>query len=328
MSTTVCLQCAAPLTGGDGEGCPRCLMGGFLFHETDHEPLGGVRFGEYELRERVASGGAGVVYQAWHPELHRLVALKMLKSGRLADAAERQRFATEAGAVAQLDHPGIIPIYEVGECEGQPFYTMRLVEGRRSGVELSAAQPVDFRRVAGTLAEVARAVHFAHQRGILHCDLKPANILLDEAGSAFIVDFGLAKFTGTDAGLTVSGTVLGTPAYMAPEVAAGGSRAATVAADVYSLGSLLYEWTTGRPPFAAETTMEMLHKIAQEEPPPPLTLNARLPRDVETICLRCLQKSPGNRYASASALADDLERWLRGEPIVARPVATWEGIVR
>ncbi len=323
-----CPQCATPLPDGDAALCPRCLMSGFLFHESDGAPLGGVRFGDYELRERVASGGMGVVYQAWHTGLHRIVALKMLKSGRLADGAERQRFATEAEAVAQLDHPGIVPIYEVGENDGQPFYTMRLVEGGRSGADLSRAQPADFREVARTLAAVARAVHFAHQRGILHRDLKPANILLDAAGSAFIVDFGLAKFTDSNAGLTVSGAVLGTPAYMAPEVAAGGSRAATVAADVYSLGSLLYEWTTGRPPFAAETTMEMLRRIAQEEPATPSTFSARLPRDLETICLKCLQKPPDKRYVSAAALADDLERWLRGKPIAARPVAAWERAVR
>ncbi len=328
MSEILCPQCAAPLSDGADEVCPRCLLSGFLFHESEGEPLEGVRFGEYELRERVASGGMGVVYQAWHSELHRLVALKMLKSGRLADVAERQRFATEAEAVAQLDHPGIVPIYEVGECEGQPFYTMRLVEGGRSGVELSKAKPVDFRRVATTLAEVARAVHFAHQRGILHRDLKPANILLDEAGRAFIIDFGLAKFTDAHTAITLSGMVLGTPAYMAPEVAADGARAATVAADVYSLGSLLYEWTTGRPPFTAETTMEMLRRIAQEEPRRPSALNARLPRDLETICLKCLRKQPDNRYASADALADDLDHWLHGEPITARPVATWERVLR
>ncbi len=328
MSAVLCPKCATPLPAGDGALCPRCLMSGFLFHESDGAPLGGVRFGEYELRERVASGGMGVVYKAWHTEMHRLVALKMLKSGRLADTEQRRRFAIEAEAVAHLDHPGIVPIYEVGENDGQPFYTMRLVGGGRSGTELSRAQPADFRRVAETVSAVARAVHFAHQRGILHRDLKPANILLDEAGNPLIVDFGLAKFTDADEGLTVSGAVLGTPAYMAPEVAAGGARSATVVSDVYSLGSLLYEWTTGRPPFAAATTMEILRRIAQEEALPPSTLSAGLPRDLDTICLKCLQKPPEKRYTSAAALADDLDRWLRGEPITARPVAAWERAAR
>ena len=304
--------------------CGRCLMAGFLTHE-DGGSLGGVLFGDYELEEKIASGGMGVVYRARQVKLGRVVALKMLKSGRLSDVMERRRFTTEAEAVAQLEHPNIVPIHEVGECEEQPFYTMRLIEGGRSGMDLKGA---DFRTAAETLSAIARAVHFAHQRGILHRDLKPANILLDADGAPFVADFGLAKFMENDSSLTVSGAVLGTPAYMAPEVAAGGARAATVAADVYSLGSMLYEWTTGRAPFRAETTMEMLRKIAQEEPAAPSSVNVRVPRDLATIALKCLSKSPDKRYATAAALAEDLGRWLRGEAIAARPVSAWERTAR
>ena len=305
--------------------CGRCLMAGFLSHETAGTELGGVLFGDYELESKIASGGMGVVYRARQVKLGRLVALKMLKSGRLADAVERRRFTTEAEAVAQLEHPNIVPIHEVGEHDEQPFYTMRLIEGGRDGTCLKGG---DFRTAAETLAAVARAVHYAHQRGILHRDLKPANILIDADGAPFVADFGLAKFTESDSSLTVSGAVLGTPTYMAPEVAAGGARAATVAADIYSLGSILYEWTAGRPPFAAETTMEMLRQIAQEEPASPVSLNHNIPRDLATIALKCLHKQSDKRYATAAALADDLERWLRGDAITARPVSRWERTVR
>ena len=311
--SALCPDCGALLPAVGGL-CGRCLMSGFLAHESG-PALGGVRFGDYELEAKIASGGMGVVYRARHTRLGRVVALKMLKSGRLADAVERRRFTTEAEAVAQLEHPHIVPIYEVGECEEQPFYTMRLIEGGRDGTHLKGA---DFRMAGETLAAIARAVHYAHQRGILHRDLKPANILLDADGAPFVVDFGLAKFMDHDSTLTVSGAVLGTPAYMAPEVAA----------DVYSLGSMLYEWTTGRAPFRAETTMEMLRKIAQEEPASPFSVNGRVPRDLATIALKCLSKSPDKRYATAAALADDLDRWLRGDAIAARPISTWERTAR
>ena len=324
MSAPICQECGTPLPAPDAL-CASCLMAGFLAHETDDLAAQGVRFGDYELLERIAGGGMGVVYRARHMTLQRTVALKMLKSGRLSDAVERRRFTTEAEAAARLEHPHIVPIYEVGECEEQPFYTMRLIEGGRSGADVT---PGDFAPAAETLAAVARAVHFAHQRGVLHRDLKPANILLDAGGTPFVADFGLAKFMESDAGLTVSGAVLGTPAYMAPEVASGGSRAATVAADVYALGSILYEWTAGRPPFHAASTMEMLRKIAQEEPASPAVQNSRVPRDLATIALKCLHKQPDKRYATAAALADDLDRWRRGEAITARPASPWERAAR
>lgn len=321
MSASVCPSCSGPLARADAL-CPRCLMSGFLAHQVAAVPAEGVTFGDYELRERIGSGGMGVVYRARHSALHRTVALKMLKGGRLAEDVERRRFTTEAEAVARLEHPHIVPVFEVGEYEEQPFYTMRLIEGGRSGLDLRTAGA---RTAALTLATIARAVHYAHQRGILHRDLKPANILLDAEGAPFVTDFGLAKFMETDSSLTVSGAVLGTPAYMAPEVATGGARAATVASDVYSLGAILYEWLAGRPPFSAGSTMEMLRKIATAEPP---ALPPGGPKDPATIALKCLSKQPDRRYSTAATLADDLERWLRGEPITARPVSTWERTAR
>lgn len=317
--SAVCPACGTPL--GAGGMCAPCLMSGFLAHEAESIPAGGVMFGDYQLLERAGRGGMGVVYRARHTGLQRTVALKMLKGGRLAEPAERRRFTIEAEAVARLDHPHIVPVYEVGECEDQPYYTMRLVEGGRSGTDLRGAEP---RAAAGTLALVARAVHFAHQRGILHRDLKPANILLDADGAPFVADFGLAKFLEDDSSLTVSGAVLGTPAYMAPEVAAGGARAATVAADVYSLGAVLYEWLTGRPPFTGGSTMELLSRIAAEEPSPAALVKPGVPRDLATIAQKCLHKQPEKRYATAALLAEDVERWLRGEPITARPVSAAE----
>ncbi|OAI51371.1 hypothetical protein AYO44_00755 [Planctomycetaceae bacterium SCGC AG-212-F19] len=275
------------------------------------------QFGAYELLEEIARGGMGVVYKARQQSLGRTVAIKMILSARLASAADVQRFRSEAETVAQLDHPGIVPIYEVGEREGQHFFSMKLIEGG-SLAQHRARWLDDPPAVAKLVARVARTIHFAHQRGLLHRDLKPANILLDTAGNTYVTDFGLAKLMQNDAGLTPSGGVVGTPRYMAPEQAVG-KTTPTVAIDVYGLGTILYELLTGRPPFTGDSPLDTMIKVLEQEPEHPRVINARVPRDLEAICLKCLEKDPARRYGSAEALADDLERFVAGEAILARP---------
>jgi WD40 repeat protein len=280
-------------------------------------------FGDYELLQEIARGGMGVVWRARQVRLQREVAVKMILAGQLALPADVARFRTEADAAGNLDHPNILPIYEVGEHDGQHFFSMKLVHGGNLSSRI-AELVVSPRAAVELLVRVARAVHYAHQRGILHRDLKPANILLDQEGHPFVTDFGLAKrMAGADrptgeGGQTQSGAILGTPAYMPPEQAAA-KKDLTTAADVYSLGAILYECLTEKPPFTGETPLDTLLQVLEKEPSRLRSVNSRVDRDLETICLKCLEKDPARRYENAAALADDLDCWLRHEPIAARP---------
>lgn len=283
------------------------------------EPAGGRRFGDYELLGEIARGGMGVVYRARQTKLNRIVALKMIIGAEYAGHEDVARFRTEAEAAAQLDHPNIVPVHEVGEQDGLHFFSMGLVEGNGLDARLKDG-PLPPREAAELTREIAVAIQYAHDKGIVHRDLKPANVLIDAGGKPRITDFGLAKNIGGDSGMTATGQVMGTPSYMPPEQAAGKTDDVGPSADVYSLGALLYALLTGRPPFQAANVMETLKQVCEQDPVSPRELNPAVDRDLETICLKCLEKHAAKRYASAGAFAEDIARYLDGKPILARPI--------
>jgi WD40 repeat protein len=328
-----CPECGLTLGPGSlGGECPRCALRLALDPESigagdlpNAEPS--VRnafpwlFGHYEILGEVARGGMGVVYRARQLGLNRIVALKMVPAHHLLSDEARLRLRVEIEAVSQLNHPHIVPLYESGEHNGAHFFTMRLVEGGDLLTHLGRHPPI--RDAVRLLVKVCRAVHYAHQRGILHRDLKPSNILVDLQGEPQVADFGLAKSLDQESGFTFTSTILGSPSYMAPEQAAGGSRQLTTAVDVYGLGAMLYHTLTGHPPFQAPTPVETLRQVMDLDPPAPGTRKSGVDPDLAIIALKCLRKEPIARYGSAEELAQDLERWLNGGPILARPLGRY-----
>lgn len=333
---TTCATCGSPLDSTVDGLCAGCLLqfGWRGFGESGDvtataPQTRGQRVGEYELLGEIARGGMGVVYRARQLGLEREVALKMILVGQWASEAQVQRFRLEARASARLEHPNIVPIYDFGEHEGWHFFSLKLIDGEDLGRQMrdgqwSANDTAGQRRIAQLLRTVAEAVHFAHQRGILHRDLKPTNILIAGDGTPYLTDFGLAKLIEETSDLTHTSSVLGTPAYMAPELAAGRTDDVTVAADVYSLGAVLYELLTGQPPHLARTPLETLRRVVEQEAAPVRRVSPAIASDLGTICDKCLRTEPAARYSSARELAEDLERWLRGEPVRARPVNSLE----
>src|SRR5438132_4397846 len=273
--------------------------------------------GDYELLEEVGRGGQGVVFRARQKSLNRMVALKVISLGKWASKVHLKRFRLEAEAAASLEHPGIVPIHEVGERDGSCYFSMKFVEGGQLD-EVARREPMPIRRAVELIAKVAHTVHYAHEHGILHRDIKPGNILLDAKGEPHLTDFGLARLVESESSVTQTLEVLGTPSYMAPEQAVGNNAAVSSVTDVYGIGAVLYQLLTGHPPFAGGTTYETIKLLEHTEPRQPRLLNPKIDRDLSTICLKCLEKDPKRRYPSALALAEDLERWLKHEPIQAR----------
>ena len=280
-------------------------------------------FGDYELLEEIARGGMGVVYKARQVTLDRIVAVKMILSGHLASQADVNRFYAEAQAAATLDHPNIVPIFEVGRHQDQHYFSMGYVEGESLAQRL-ASGPLPPREAATVIRVAALAVHYAHERGVIHRDLKPANILIDREGHPRLTDFGLAKRPGGDRSLTATGEIVGTPSYMPPEQVTGSTQLIGPKTDVYSLGATLYALLTGRPPFQSASAVDTFQQVLAKEPMGVREFDATVPRDLETITLKCLEKAPSRRYESAQVLADELDRFLSGRPILARPVGRIE----
>lgn len=355
--TTICEKCGAKIFDGATRNvCPACLLesGLSLFDEEPVAEVGlstvasaksddpgrdeGVQapekkkptrptgilgdFGDYELLEEIGRGGQGVVYRAHQKSLNRTVALKLLGMGPWTTETHLKRFRREAEAAASLQHPGIVPIYEVGERDGQCYFSMQFVEGGQLD-EVTKRQPMPIRRAVELIAKVARKVHYAHEHGILHRDIKPGNILLDQNGEPHLTDFGLARLVEVESTVTATLDVLGTPSYMAPEQATGEQRTLSNATDIYGLGAVLYQLLTGHPPFAGGTTYETIKLLLETEPRQPRVLNPKIDRDLSTICQKCLEKDPKRRYSSALALAEDLEHWFKHEPIQARPTGVF-----
>jgi TolB-like protein/Tfp pilus assembly protein PilF len=347
----ICRRCGAKIFSDVPEGlCPRCVLKSALGNFPDTvagvadpgrpasaipatapddrasasqhkttaqaaELLG--ELGDYELLEEVGRGGQGVVFRARQKSLNRTVALKVISLGQWASKAHLKRFRLEAEAAARLEHPGIVPIHEVGERDGSCYFSMKFVEGGQLD-EVARREPMPIRRAMELIAKIARIVHYAHEHGILHRDIKPGNILLDAKGEPHLTDFGLARLVESESSVTQTLDVLGTPSYMAPEQAVGNNSAITSVTDVYGLGAVLYQLLTGQPPFAGGTTYETIRLLLNTEPRLPRLLNPKIDRDLSTICLKCLEKDPKRRYPSALALAEDLGRWLKHEPIRAR----------
>ncbi|RYD37970.1 MAG: serine/threonine protein kinase, partial [Verrucomicrobiaceae bacterium] len=320
-----CPECGAVMTSNRLDGiCPVCLL-----DETDATAAGGAKNQEepigpellklrgHRIIREIARGGMGIIYEAEQAEPRRRVAVKMLLPHLLEDPGMRERFRTEVQAMAGLDHPGILPVYEVGDCNGVPFFTMKLASGGNLAKNAERFKG-KWRAIADLTAHLADAIRTAHEYGLLHRDLKPANILFDEKDRASVSDFGIAKRLDDGEGnhhLTKSESLIGTPNYLPPEWASGTAKRPTTAGDIYGLGAILYELLTGRPPHQDKHLTALLRQIADEPVKPPRTLNPKIPRDLEIICLKAIRKEPTQRYASASALAADLRNWLAGRPV-------------
>jgi serine/threonine protein kinase/tetratricopeptide (TPR) repeat protein len=319
----VCGKCGAKIFADAPQGlCSLCLFKTGLGLAPDggpvDEPSAPMReFGDYELLEEIGRGGQAVVYRARQKSLNRTVALKLIGLGQWSSTPHLKRFRHEAEAAASLEHPQIVPIYEIGERDGFCYFSMQFIEGGQLD-EILKREPLSPRRAAELLVKIARTVHYAHEHHILHRDIKPGNILLDASGEPHLTDFGLARLVETESTVTRTMEVLGTPSYMAPEQAVGNNAGVTSATDIYGLGAVLYQLLTGHPPFAGGTTYETVRLVLDTEPRQPRLLNPKVDRDLSTICLTCLEKDPRRRYSSALALAEDLERWLKHEPIRAR----------
>ncbi len=333
-ASTVCENCGEKILGDSPKGlCPACVLETGLGPVAD-ESLAGIDdpgnlvgvlmdFGDYELLEEIGRGGQGVVYRARQKSLNRTVALKVIGLGQWSTQAHLKRFRREAESAANLDHPCIVPIYEVGEREGSCYFSMKFIDGGQLD-EVAKRAPISTRNAAELIAKLARTVHYAHEHGILHRDIKPGNILLDAKGEPHLTDFGLARLLETKSTVTHTMDVLGTPSYMAPEQTSGHNEQLTSATDVYGLGAVLYQLLTGHPPFAGGTTYETVRLVLETEPRQPRLCNPKVDSDLETICLKCLEKEPAKRYASAESLAEDIERFLRNEPIRSRRSSRFE----
>ena len=330
MTRRICPRCGGPLEAtpdGWPSVCSACAAAGSDVDTKTSAENGpraaahdyrGRTFGGYEIIKEVSRGAMGVVYQARQPLLSRVVALKVLIAGDMASEVQVARFQREAQAAARLRHPAIVPIHDVGVFEGKSFYTMDFIEGQPLS-RLIKAEAISTRRALELAADMADALDYAHEQGVVHRDVKPSNIMVDSAGKVHIMDFGLAKQLDSDTRFTRTGTTIGTPSYMPPEQAGGDSRQADHRADVYSLGAVLYEMLTGRPPFAGETMMNTLMQVLNDEPAPPKRLNPRIHRDVQTIVLAAMEKRPERRYPTMRAFAADIRRFIAGESISARP---------